>query len=302
MTINFRRYKALVDFMLIHNFLSDTYTFETLNGGLVPPYFEFGHTHRLFNYHITHHFGIWEDGKQVVGFVCYGMYPGEYPGRVHLHVRKGYERLLPEILNYAEKQMYRVVDGRRQLGVWTTSGQSDLKMLLASRCYKCETTEPCMVFNYEKGFREVILPKGFTINDAQNVDYEKLHACFWQSFEGKNDPENNYDCRIHMWNTPNTQLDLNTVVTAPNGEYAAALGMWLDIKNNYAYLEPLGVSQQYQGKGIGTAILTYAMQKTEERGAKYCFGSKGKFYESLGFEVCGMRELWVKPYELMAEG
>ena len=67
MAINFRRYQMLKDFLRTHDFLSDTYTFEGLNGGLIPPYFEFGHSHRLFNYHITHHFGIWEAGVQVVG-------------------------------------------------------------------------------------------------------------------------------------------------------------------------------------------------------------------------------------------
>jgi hypothetical protein len=61
MSVKFRRYKLLVDFDRVNRYLADVYNMETLNGYLLPQYFEYAHTHTLFNYKLAHRFGLWED-------------------------------------------------------------------------------------------------------------------------------------------------------------------------------------------------------------------------------------------------
>jgi len=294
MNIKKRRYKLLVDFPLINRFLCETYNPITLSGGLIPPYFEFGHSHRRFNYHLTHKFGVWEDGDSIVGFVCYGMYPSDWPGQCHLHVRCGYEQLLPEMLDWAENELCDITENKKRMGCWITDKEEGKRKMLIERGYVLADSQPCTAYDYSKGFSEIPLPDGYSMIDGRGVDYIKLDNCFYQSFEGINSPFANADHRVHMWNTPNTRLELNTIAVNPQGEYVAALGMWMDEHNEYAYLEPMGVVQKCQGMGIGKAILMAAMKKTHALGAKRCFGSSGKFYEAIGFEVVAQRELWQK--------
>jgi len=294
MGITQRRYKALVDFPQVHRFLTETYDPASLNSYLLPQYFEYGHTHRSFNHHITHHIGLWEDNGEIVGIACYGMYPGEYPGRCHLHVRKGYESLLPETLEWAKENLCEANEGQRQLACWITDKEPQKRELLQKDGFVLDMTKPVKIFDYTHKFLKHSLPAGFNIIDGTSVDYRKLNSCFWWGFEGKDDPDNNFDCRIHMWNAPNARLDLNTIIVAPDGEYACALGMWYDPQNQYAYLEPLATIPKYKGMKLATIALSEAMKKTKTLGAQYCFGAASEFYSAIGFETVCNRELWRK--------
>jgi len=292
--ISHRRYKPLVDFTKVHAFLTETFDHVTLNSGLLPQYFEYGHTHRSFNNQLTHHMAVWEDGNIIVGFACYGMYPNEHPGKCLLHVREGYEFLLDELLNWAENEMCEAKENTRMLSVFTTDKERAKKDFLQNRGYVMGETEAIKVFRYEKGFAEIILPAGFKLINGEGIDYEKLNNCFWRSFEGEADPENNFGARMNMCHAPNFRHDLATIIIAPDGEYACALGMWFCSHNKYAYLEPLGTDRKYQGIGLARAALIDAMKKTQKEGALYCFGSHGAFYDAMGFETICHKELWVK--------
>ena len=69
--------------------MEETYDSVTLNSYLLPQYFEYAHMHSYFDYFKTHHFGVWEDGSNIVGIACYEMRMGD----CHMHVRKEYEAL-----------------------------------------------------------------------------------------------------------------------------------------------------------------------------------------------------------------
>lgn len=62
----------------------------------------------------------------------------------------------------------------------------------------------------------------------------------------------------------------------------------------YAVLEDVAVSSKYQGQGIGKQMMSFAMEKSREKGCcKIALSSQfkrenaHKFYESLGFEKMG---------------
>jgi len=292
-----RRYQMLTDYGRVYDFLAQTYDSSTLNGYLLPAYFEYGHTHRNFNYHLTHHIGLWEAGGAIVGIACYGMYPGQYPGQCHLHVRSGFDHILPQMLDWGELELSTVVDDKRHLGVWIVGSEADKRDLLRQRGYAPIDASDVTIFDYAQGFAESRLPTGFELIDGTNVDYAKLHSCFHRGFEGTDDPENNVDGRLHQCLSPHFRHDLMTIATAPNGEYACTLGMWLDEVNKYAYLEPLATAPAYRRLGLAAAALTEAMKKTQKLGAKYCIGSSGAFYYAMGFKVVCKRELWKREWD-----
>ena len=287
-----RRYKVLTDFEKVYKFLEETYNPVTLNSYLLPQYFEYAHTHPYFDYFKTHHFGLREDNGKMVGIACFEMRIGD----CHIHVRRGYESLLSELLLWSENEMSVEKDGKRSLKVWITDKEPNKRELLQKNGYMMSHSEPVKIFDYSNPFVEKSLPEGFTLINGVNVDYKKLHHCFYKGFDHGDNPDDDVDGNAFMCNAPRANMSLMTIAVAPNGEYACALGMWYDERNKYAYLEPLATVPIYRRMGLATVVLTEAMKKTKALGANYCFGGSREFYSAIGFEVICNRELWKKEW------
>jgi len=286
-----RRYKLLADFARVNQFLADNYNLETLNSYLLPQFFEYAHTHPYFKHKYTHRFGLWEDGEKLVGLTCYEMELGE----CFLSTEEGYNYLLPDILKYAEKELSALENGKSLLSVWITDKEKAKQELLVKKGYKKVHSEPVRIFPYDKNFREIFLPPGFSIFSLEEEnDITKINACLWKGFNHGPNPDDDNDGRLLMQSGPNFRKDLTTIIKAPGGEYACYAGMWFDQQNKYAYLEPLATVPEHRGKGLATAAVTVAMRKTKELGAEYCFGGVPEFYKSLGFETICFREMWEK--------
>ena len=292
MNITKRRYKILVDFTRVYSFLEETYDPNTLNSYLLPQYFEYAHMHPAFDYFKTHHIGVWENDGDIVGIACFEMGMGD----CHMHVKKGFEALLPELLSWSENEMSVIKDGKHRLGIWITDKEFDKIELLQLNGYTLAHSEPVNIFDFSKPFVESVLPEGFSLIDGTDVNYVKLRHCFWKGFDHGDNPDDDGDGNSFMCNAPHADMSLMTIAVAPDGEYACALGMWFDEKNKYAYLEPLATIPKYRRMGLATAALTEAMKKTKSLGAKYCFGGAGKFYTAIGFETICNRELWKKEW------
>lgn len=288
-----RRYRMFTDFAPVLNFLTDTYNPATLNSYLLPQYFEYAHHCSFFNHKLTHRFGIWEEDGDIVGIACFEMNLGES----HLHVKVGYEKLLPELLDWVERELCKPRQDKLESGIWIIDKELNKREMLKSRGYKPVRTDRVTIFDYKNPFPEAPLPKGFKLISGHDADFAKLRACYWKGFGQGDVLDDDVDGTIHACNSPNANLNLDTIVVAPNGNYACALGMWYDKENEYAYLEPLATVPEYRRLGLAKAALVASMEITKRLGAKYCFGGDGEFYTALGFEVICNRELWKKELE-----
>jgi hypothetical protein len=288
-----RRYKLLADFTMVHSFLTDIYSLDTLNSYLLPQFFEYAHTHSWFNHKLTHRIGLWEDGGKVVVIVCFEMSIGES----FLVTDCEHTLLLPEMLTYAEKELSVINNIKQTLSVWVTDKETDKIELLARKGYTKVHTEPVRIFSYNKPFIDAKLPDGYSIISLKDEnDYKKINDCLWKGFNHGDNPDDDIDRRIHMQCGPNFRKELTTVIKAPNGDYACYAGMWFDEKNNYAYLEPLATVPEYRKMGLATIALTVGMKKTKSLGATYCFGGVPEFYTAIGFETICHREMWKKEW------
>lgn len=289
MSVKFRRYKILSDFGKVLKYLSEVYNTDTLNGYLLPQFFEYAHTHPAFNYKLAHRIGLWEDDNEIIGIACYEMNIGE----CFISFKKGYNELLPEMIKYSEENL----SDKNPLSIWIIDKEIEKKNLLEKIGYKKVYATPVTIFNYEKPFPQYSLPNGFSIISLEDEnDYKKINDCLWYGFDHgpEPDPDNDLDCRMLMQSGPNFRKDLTIVIKAPNGEYACFAGMWLDKVNNYAYLEPLATVPKYRRLGLATIALVEGMKKTKVLGAKYCFGGEIDYYKKIGFDVIANRELWRK--------
>lgn len=292
-----RRYHILSDFMKVYDFLEETYSFETLNSYLLPQYFEYAQHLQWFDYISSHRIGIWEDGGVIIGICTYEMEVGS----AHLHAKKGYEFLLPEMLEWTESEISVMEKGQHQLQVWVTDKELNKKALLEAQDYELVSHEAVTIFDYQHPFLERQLPNGFTLIDGTHVDYKKMAICFAKGFGNSEEIEPITDADINgnfkRFNSPHANNSLTTVVVAPDGEYACALGMWYDESNKYAYLEPMATIPKYRRMGLGTIALMEAMKKTKALGATYCFGGPVMdYYPMVGFKITHQRELWKKSW------
>lgn len=288
-----RRYGLLADFPRVHEFLTEIYSLETLNSYLLPQFFEYAHTHPAFNHKLTHRFGLWEEGGEIVGIACYEMDLGQ----AFLVTDADHAELLPGLLTWAEKELSLKRGGQRILEVWITDREAEKTALLQSRGYTRVHAEPVRIFRYQNPFPEAELPPGFSLFSLEEEnDPRRINECLWKGFDHGDSPEDDPDSQLLMQSGPNFRPDLTTVIKAPNGDYACYAGMWFDEKNKYAYLEPLATVPEYRRMGLATAALAECMGKTKALGAEYCFGGVPKFYASLGFETICHRELWRKEW------
>jgi hypothetical protein len=295
MSAKFRQYKLLADFGKVNKYLTDVFNMETLNGYLLPQYFEYAHTHPRFNYNRAHRFGLWEYQNELVGIACYDMYPGE----CFISVKNSFSLLLPEMINYSEEYLSEKDNGKTSLSISIIDKEIEKKELLEKNGYEKIKSEPVTVFSYDNPFPYQILPEGFSaISLEDENDFRKINDCLWYGFDHgpEPDPDDDFDSRMLMQSGPNFRKDLTTVIKAPNGEYACFAGMWLDEQNNYAYLEPLATVPKYRRMGLAAFALVEGMKKTKELGAKFCFGGTGEFYHSIGFKEITNRELWKKEW------
>lgn len=85
--------------------------------------------------------------------------------------------------------------------------------------------------------------------------------------------------------------ELDCVVEAPDGTFAAFCLCWLDEENRVGELEPVGTHPEHQRRGLATAACRYALRALRSAGAgKAVVYSKAGYkatglYEKLGFET-----------------
>jgi hypothetical protein len=166
-----RRYRLLSDFSQVHGFLADIYTLDTLNSYLLPPFFEYAHTHPFFNHKLTHRFGVWEEKGKIIGIACYEMDIGES----FLVTDKEHTFLLPEMLDHAEEELSVLKNGKHTLSVWVTDKETVKIDLLTRRGYKKVHSEPIRIFSYDKPFPDVKLPEGFTAISLLKLSNKKYN-------------------------------------------------------------------------------------------------------------------------------
>jgi GNAT superfamily N-acetyltransferase len=289
--MNLRRYKLLCDFEKVSQFLINNYLDYSKSGNMQQPWWEYGHTHPSFNYRLAHRFGIWEENDEIIAVACFENDLGD----AFFNVKLGYEKMKPEMLAYAEQELCEIKDGKHSLCVSVYDHETEFREVLEKQGYKKVYEEPVTVYRYEKGFKDIKLPEGFSlISLEEETNFRKINDVLWKGFDHGDEPDDDLDCRMQMQSGPHFKKDLTLVIKAPNGEYACFCGMWVDEVNHYAFLEPLATDPKYRRLGLATYALMESMKRTMKYGATYCYGGQREFYFYIGFEKVCMREIWKK--------
>ena len=132
------------------------------------------------------------------------------------------------------------------------------------------------------------LPEGFSIRGVHGEeDAEQLSAVHSGAFNSNWTPERYRD---QVMRKPGYTPELERIVVAPDGRFAAFCIIWLDDKNKVGIFEPVGTHADFQRQGLGRALLAHGLRLMHERGmttAQVGSGTKNPaangLYRAMGF-------------------
>jgi predicted N-acetyltransferase YhbS len=296
MSIKFRKYNISTDFKSVGDFLIENYRTGNRDGNFLQPAWEYMHSHPMTDEKSFEKMGIWEDSGKIVGVVHYEMLLGEAFFEIHPR----YTHLKPEMLEYAEKNLYgKAPDGRQYIKAFINDFDKGFEALAKSRGYKKDDkfARPMTQLKITHPFQPISLSDGFQLKSlAEDNDLAKLDRVIWRGFNhGDEPPTIDYAGRKKMQSAPNFRKDLNIIVVAPDGNYVAYAGTWFEKKNKFAYVEPVCTDPDYRLRGLGKAAVLEGIWRCGELGAKVAYVATDRpFYQSMGFKRLFTCSCWIK--------
>jgi predicted N-acetyltransferase YhbS len=292
MEITFRSYNHESDYERVGRFLVRTHRATGNHINWLQPRWEYMHFHPLIREVDLRPIGIWEKEGEIVGVV----HPEHRMGTVYIEVDPVHTALKGEMLEYAGENLAVVFEGARALKVFIDDSDSDFQQLAAAMDYvKTDSCEEMTRLIIPDPFPEIILPEGFHLKSlADDNDLWKVHCVLWRGFgHGDDPPEDELEDRKFMQSAPNFRKDLNIVVEAPDGRFAAYCGMWYEPVHRIAYVEPVATDPDFRRMGLGRAAVMEGVRRCGAEGATVAYvGSDLPIYLSIGFKRMYKQSIW----------
>ena len=173
MKITTKQFQILTDINLVWDFLVETYDRENDNGRAAP-FFEHALTSTWMDTSYTFLDRLWFDGDKVVAFVYY-----EAPVTdIYFNVRKGYEFLADELIDYAITTMPHFNNEQQFIFF---DGQQFLKDAATKRGFKQVYEYEDLVFDF-KNELNYELPAGYHFVEPKDIDIVKCSKLCWYGF------------------------------------------------------------------------------------------------------------------------
>ena len=287
-----KQFQLLTDINLVWDFLVDTDDWKN-DCGRAAPFFEYALTSSWMDTSYSFLDRLWFDGDKVVAFVYY-----ENPVTdIYFNVRKGYEFLADELVDYAISNMPHF-NNEQQFVLF--DGQQFLKDAAAKRGFKqvYEWNEGIFNFKNELNYE---LPEGYHFVDPKDMDIVKCSKLCWYGFghgdKGEFKDWDKYDdsmdwtpAKSHkgalsriLTPSPHDSSQYNIVIADKNEEYVCFSGMWWVPQNQLAYMEPLCTHPDHRKKGLASAALSLHYKRMKALGATHMTGGGDPFYQKLGY-------------------
>jgi predicted N-acetyltransferase YhbS len=230
--------------------------------------------------------GVWESqDRDIVGVVHS---ENEEAGEVWFQIHPGYTFLYDEMVTYAEEHLADRVDEVGYVKLYVNAG-CELDQVARARGYR--KLERFGTTHLEYTITEPPppqLPEGFVIKsvfDEDDVDKRRMAKAI--AFGANYAPSNWAPAAVfkQIQQAPDYREDLDLFIVAPNGDYVSFCTIWMDEKNQYGNFEPVGTHFEYQGMGLGRALLMEGFRRMAALGATRSYmDSNNEFYRKVGFK------------------
>lgn len=282
------------DYNSVVEFLADLYQRDPEHPYWLPSRWEYA-TYLVCPLHLRrgmqdwkNYIRLWKDGDKIVGLAL-----TERPDEnMFFMVHPEYRSLEDEMITWAEANV-----PADKIQIWTREGDVFREKLLEKRGYSC--TKPYEYLNWRvlENYTPLSeLPAEYTFH---SLDDDK----FWDS---------KIDCTAKAFGSEKVTREIYTFMqSAPSYDRSLDLYIvykdmvvsmciiWLDTRDDLGYFEPVATHPDFQGKGLGKALLNYGMKLLKNRGiAKAYVGAYGDdrkaFYYKSGFTSSVTFRPWKK--------
>jgi hypothetical protein len=226
---------------------------------------------------------LWRDGDQVVGW---GWVEGQ---DLLLVVDPERPEVASEVLDW-----FRESTDAESLGCSVLEGETHLIAALAAAGYQVKHGDHFYTHHTITlaDLGTPVVPAGFTLRPARPDEVEKraaVHRAAWSDLRPSRMTAEVMGAVMSTWPY---RSELDWVVEAPNGEFAASALIWLDEKNRVGLVEPVGCATEYRRQGLAQAVNLGALHALRELGAieaRVCprgdddYPKARKLYQSIGF-------------------
>jgi predicted N-acetyltransferase YhbS len=287
-----RAYSFERDFGRVADFLVEHYRDRNADGNWLQPTWEYAQHHTLLDGEHQSLWRTWEEGGQIIGVAHYEWFLGE----AFFQVAPGRNDLKPIMLDYVEQEMRGERDGRQFVRAWCIDSDRAFADELARRGYRRVPGEdrPLCIIDLN-GPLEYTVPEGFRLQSlAEDNDLAKINRCLWRGFNHEGEADDSVlEGRKRTQSGPHFRHDLTMTVVAPNGEYVAFAGSWIEPRRRYAQVEPVATDPDYRRMGLGRAAVLEGMRRCAAEGARVGYvGSNQDFYHAIGFSIVNNEECW----------
>jgi ribosomal protein S18 acetylase RimI-like enzyme len=186
------------------------------------------------------------------------------------------------------------------LKVWAADGWPEAR-LLADLGYSATDESLTQYFqSLERELPEPVVPAGYRLRSVTGPQEIAARVEVHRSaFAPSRMTVEKYEIVVGL---PGYRYDLDTVVEAPDGSFAAFTMAWLDREAALGYFEPVGTHQDHQRRGLGKAVQLGALRRLRDEAARDAMvyaetadpASNG-LYRSVGFGPIATHRMYVAP-------
>ena len=242
---------------------------------------------------------LWFAGGDLVGFA----WPSGDQVDAIVHPR--HRALADELLDWAEQRRR----GRRAAGdepvtftAWAFDGDRERVAILERRGYaRGDRFYHYRLRGVDGPPPPLALPPGYTLRHVDGEeDVERRVAVHRDAFA-----PSRYTAAKHraVMRAPTYRPELDLVVVASDGTFAAFAIVWYDAANRLGVFEPVGVHSAHRRQGLGAAIMREGLRRLAALGARptTVMGGGGpaaeaanRLYNAAGFPVLDRNRAWTK--------
>jgi GNAT superfamily N-acetyltransferase len=296
-----RAYEADLDFQLVRDFLIETYgiTQQPFNWTLERwdycRYFVAAMRKRAPR-EWEDDIRVWDNDGQIVGVVSYE----EAPGEAYLQIHPDHRGLEDEMMAWAEENIaVERDDDKRRLVVRAYDYDTSRQTMLDKRGYqRTEHLEHRYRRSLETSFPEPRVPDGYAVRSLRKDD-DLGARCLALGLAFRDRPVD-LDVYGSLQSAPGYRLDLDIVIEAPDGSFAAFALAWFDEANKIGMFEPVGTVPEHQKQGLGRAVMYEGFRRLKDLGATTAYvgagpqPEAGALYRSVGFDEDFTDHAWTR--------
>lgn len=242
---------------------------------------------------------IWEDDGQLVA----AAHP-DGPDDVHIQIHPDYRHLEDEILAWAEGHLGRTNDaGQGELITYAFTYDAARQSMLTRRGY--EKTDDYGVTRRMRLGQQPLIPPNLAADyalgttEAENIANcqkiaDLLNAAFRRDFHTA------VEFQVFTQRAPSYRADLDLVAVAPDGTFAAYVGIAYDPPNRRAVFEPVCTHPDHRQRGLAQSLMREGLLRLRTLGAVDVLVDTGdmipanRLYDSMGFSEVQKTFAWRK--------